>query len=144
MKPWTTRLVATVPALLLGWGIVLWFSGAYTRYWVLRDGLRGVASITAEGPHATLYYTYAVAGTGYTGHSQSDWVDNREVGVGEQVPVWYSNSHPWLSSLPKPKPTLYSFPWVLLALPFESMFLITVIAPRSKWALDLGPRRRAG
>jgi hypothetical protein len=141
MKPWTKkRLIATVPALVLGWGIFLWFGRAYARYWVLRDGTRGMALVTAEGDHATVYYTYSAAGTRYSGRSHRDWEDarHRDVGVGERAPVWYSRSHPWLSSLPRPRPTLYGFPWVLAALAFEALFVVTMVAPRSGWALNLG------
>ncbi|HEX4797441.1 MAG TPA: hypothetical protein VH370_26845 [Humisphaera sp.] len=131
MKPWTQRFVAAVPALVLGWGIFLWFSGAYTRYWVLRDGVQGTALITDEGSHGTVYYTYSAAGAGYTGHSHRDWRNKQygQVGVGGTAPVWYSNSHPWLSSLPTPDPTLYAIPWVLVALAAESVLLMLIVAP---------------
>jgi hypothetical protein len=146
MRPSTKRLLALIPALALGWGIFLWFSGAYTRYWLNRDGTRGSALVTDEGSKNTVYYAYSVAGTNYTGHSPRDWQDeqHRSVGVGGRAPVWYSSSHPWLSSLPKPPPTLSGVPWVLIALAFESLFVITLLAPQSSWALNFEPRGRGG
>jgi hypothetical protein len=137
-----TRLVAAAPALVLGWGMFLWCSAAYARYWLLRDALRATALITVEGSHNTVYYTYRVAGTQYSGHSQRDAHDERhgKVGPGGSAPVWYSSSHPWLSSLPESRPTLYGLPWILLASPVESLFVITMIAPGSAWALNFEPR----
>jgi hypothetical protein len=128
MAFWRKRLLATVPALFLGWGIYGWFNGAHTRYWVLRDGAQSVAVITAEGSHGTVYYTYFAAGAQYAGRSHRD--RDSQVGIGGRSPVWYSSSHPWLSSLPKPEPALHGFPWVVIASAFELLFLSAIIFPR--------------
>jgi hypothetical protein len=118
-----------IPALFLGWAIYGWCSGAHASYWVLRDGAQTVALITAEGSHGTVYYTYFVAGAQYAGHSHRD--KDSQVGIGGRSPVWYSSSHPWLSSLPKPHSPLYGFPWVFIVSVFELLFLSAILFPRT-------------
>jgi hypothetical protein len=128
MAFWRQRLLAALPALFLGWGIYLWFDGAHTRYCIRRDGAQGMALINGEGSHGVVYYTYSIGGKQYAGRSHRD--RDSHVGIGGQAPVWYSSSHPWLSSLPKPESPVYGFPWVVIASAFELLFLGAIIFPR--------------
>src|SRR3954447_24122691 len=137
MEAWSQRLFAALGALLLGWGIFTWFSGAHSRYWILRDGAQVTALINDEGSHGTVYYTYSVSGRQYLGHSQREL--RSQVGIGGQSSVWYSSSHTWLSLLKKPQSTLYALPWVVVALAFESQFFIALVASRKMPLFDLEP-----
>ena len=142
MNQWSFRFGVLLSALVLLWGIVIWFNQAHARYWLRHDGTQGVATITAEGFKHTVHYAYSVSGTRYTGHSQRDWQDPRhsEVRIGQSTPVRFSKSHPWVSSLPAPQHTLDSFPWVLGALALESLLLYLMVAPWGRSRTDSPPR----
>src|ERR1700722_4455913 len=93
-------LIAFLLCVPLAYFVLPW----YTRYWLIADGIGGTALVTEEGSHGSVYYTYVAGGNTFTGHSQTNWRDDRYrgVSVGERPPVWYSASHPWLSMLYKP------------------------------------------
>ena len=83
VTPRTARFFTAFVALVLLTFFVQQGYASYTRYWVIADGIQGMASITDEGSH-TAYYKYTVAGVAYTGRSSRDWRDPRylDIGVG--------------------------------------------------------------
>lgn len=111
----------------------------WTRYWIIKDGTAGTATITAEGDHGSVYYKYDV-NTAFDGHSQTNWRDERyrRVSVGQQVPVWYSASHPWLSLLYKPDFVAEGLLGALFIVVMQFAIIVSAIWPslgRRLWLL---------
>jgi hypothetical protein len=73
-------------------------------YWLKKDAKRGTAIITEQRQHGVVEYRYTVDQHEYTGRSQRNQEQEkyRNVGPGEESPVYFSASHPWLSSLEVP------------------------------------------
>jgi|SRR5258708_15613575 len=73
-------------------------------YWLTTDARQGMAVVTKERPHGVVEYRYAVDQREYTGESQRNREQEkyRNVRLGEESPVYFSGSHPWLSSLEAP------------------------------------------
>jgi hypothetical protein len=65
-----------------------------------------------------IYYTYSVGRASFTGHGQREYRDARyeRVGIGARTVVWYSASHPWISTSRRPDATLYGLPWLVVVL----------------------------
>jgi hypothetical protein len=86
-----------------------------TTYWLLTDGQEGKAVITGSSPlrrrDESLDYSYEVNNTRYYGSSPRSWLEKPYWGVqiGGQSVVYYSASHPWLSSVRKPKEVVSLF-----------------------------------
>jgi Protein of unknown function (DUF3592) len=136
MAVWPLRVAAATAAVLLIAFVVSYLRQGYSHLWVHHDGSPGIAVVMDTGMNGTVYYTYTVGGTTYSGHSQKNWQDvrYRQAQVGEHSSVWYSSSHPWLSSLPQP-----SVGVDIGLLPLMLCFLLIgvfcgsfAIAPRSK------------
>ena len=96
-------------------GVVLWtmlavwyWGDVRERYWILHDGVRTIGHVTGEGGHNVIYYTYRAAGTRFSGGGPRDYRDERyaHVGVGGESVVWYSASHPWISTPCRPDSVL--------------------------------------
>lgn len=136
--PLKTRIAFCVPALLLVM-LTSWLRNAYISYWVLNDG----AVITVEGNKGKVYYTYSVAGVTYSGRSLRDWRDERysQVVIGDRSPMWYSISHPWLSSLPKPESLASGLPLLIIFLPLELFFLFVIFGVADHWENKLARTR---
>jgi len=73
-------------------------------YWLKRDAKQGMAFITKERQHGMVEYSYTVDQREYAGESQRNQEQEkyRNVHPGEESPVYFSASHPWLSSLERP------------------------------------------
>jgi hypothetical protein len=73
-------------------------------YWLKKDAKRGVAIITKERQHGMVDYRYTVDRHDYTGESHRNYEEEkyRNVHPGEESLVYFSASHPWLSSLETP------------------------------------------
>lgn len=83
----------------------------------------------------------------YIGASGRSYRDARyaRVQTGDHSPVWYSVSHPWVSTLREPEPPSTGFspigvPIVLFILFVEVRAVLTVIAPTHRWAIDFNNR----
>jgi hypothetical protein len=96
---------------------------------VLRDGIQAPARVTDTGSRKTIYYTYAAGGKTFTGHGPREYRDplQANVGVGRDTPVWYSASHPWLSSPRRPEMVLEAFPWIVLVTLFDLLLIALLI-----------------
>src|SRR4051794_24312837 len=73
-------------------------------YWLTRDAKQGMAIVTKERQHGLVEYRYMVEQREYTGESQRNHEQEkyRNVHLGEESLVYFSASHPRLSSLETP------------------------------------------
>ena len=78
---------------------VFWMS-----YWLAADGKQSTALITREHAHGVVSYRYSVDDLEYTGSSQRNWGNERyrNIHTGQESIVYFSASHPWISSLETP------------------------------------------
>jgi hypothetical protein len=76
----------------------------WTSYWLAKDAKQSSALITKERSYRVVDYSYSVDDRQYTGSSRRNWENEkyRNVFTGEQSIVYFSASHPWISSLETP------------------------------------------
>ncbi len=152
--PSKERLWALFIALLLGYYFVISpIHQVWRDHWLVTDRREGTAMITKEhwAGHGVVVYEYRVGGTVYTGQDRRNRRDSRSAYAmpGETSTVYYSTSHPWISSLDPPDHVgIGGLPVVALVWLLEACLLITVLNPESKWALNFsgkheGPSARA-
>ncbi|HEV3301672.1 MAG TPA: hypothetical protein VG055_18605 [Planctomycetaceae bacterium] len=126
----------------------LW--GAYsgwTDYWLLEDGRQGVAVVTKEwtGPKGTsVGYAYDVDERNYSGLAGRNYDAKRgqlisDVHVGDRLTIYFSESHPWLSSAYRPKSRFEAVE--MLAQPF--LFALIGVASAGWYVIRVWNRRRA-
>jgi len=136
-----TRLFMLVPALVGGWLLSRNALASWTDSWVAKDGRQATATIGSRGPKGGASYTYEVEGQRYTGSGYSSRCKSVE------CPLYYSTSHPWLSTLEAPALsgapvwtfvlTFFLPPPKILLVALEIMFIATIINPSSRWGLRL-------
>jgi hypothetical protein len=145
MRPRTARLTGLCLAIGLGYLLYSAARGIRANYWLLQDTQQGMAVVTRELPsgHNWVAYKYTVAGNEYTGESARSWRDRRyaEVRVGEKSVVFFSSSHPWVSTLRMPDGIVEGMPVVLVVLVLEFFAIATVANPYGKWAINFTGRR---
>jgi hypothetical protein len=141
------RVGALVIVIVLGLFLVSWISGVRAGYWLMKDAQEGIAIVTKDlwTGHNGVAYRYAVNHKEYTGKGMRNYQDPRyrNVHPGDKSVVYYSASHPWMSSLRRPDRIGEGLPVVLLVLLFEAMAVITLINPQHKWAFNINGRARA-
>lgn len=142
------RWALIIPAVLLGSFLYGQARMSWISYWLMTDGRQGVAIVTNElwSGHDVVDYKYTVDQREYRGRSQRNWEDPKysHVGIGQESVVYFSPSHPWLSLLYKPRTLIVGLPVLVVALLMESLFIITIINPRSNYAMNLtGKGKRA-
>ena len=142
------RVTGFIVSVILG-GIFVrgYVFGIWTNYWILKDGRSTTAFITQEHSHGVVSYTYCVGLKRYAGRSQRNWQDPkyRNVHVGQSSIVYYSSSHPMLSSLDGIQSVLPAgLPVFLLASCFLLFAVATVINPQGRWAFNLVPKKVIG
>ena len=125
------RLGVLFMAFMLGRAIFGFLEGERIGYWLKRDAQQSMATITKEREHDAVDYKYRVDGQDYTGTDQRNWdiEKYRNVGVGQQSIVYYSASHPWMSSLQTPQFPTTGTIFLLMACPFECLLLFLAILP---------------
>jgi hypothetical protein len=138
---WITRIGLLAMATLLGYSFIFrtLLYPNWTHYWLTKDATQTMAMVTKEHYHGVVDYKYSIGTREYTGRSQTNWEQEkyRNVGVGQKSIVFYSFSHPWLSSLETPQFPRSGTIILLIALPIEIFLIITVINPRSAWAMNI-------
>jgi hypothetical protein len=114
---------------------------SWVNYWLLQDSQQGLAVVTDEywGGHDVVDYKYIVNQKEYTGRSPRNWENEkyRNVQVGGESVVYFSASHPWLSLLHKPTRVVEVWPITLLILLVEFLFVMTIVNPKGKWAMNI-------
>ena len=95
-----------------------------------------------------MQYRYSVNNREYVGQSfrNRNIPKYKTVGVqpGEKSVVYFSASHPWLSSLEMPKVVVQGLPVVVLVLCFVVFAVVTIIDPANGWAFNFNLRKRLG
>jgi hypothetical protein len=133
-------------AVLLGWFLVGTGRSWWSEYWLLKDGKQGMAVVTKElwSGHNAVAYRYTVNYIEYAGQSGRNYriPQYSHVLPGEQSIVYYSSSHPWLSSLRMPEVVGQGWPVILLVLCLEVLAVLTIIRPRSRWAFNFDGVKR--
>jgi hypothetical protein len=134
------RLAGLILAIALGYFLFLRVRSAWANYWLLTDARQGTAIVTYElwSGHNVVAYKYIVGQNEYTGHSGRNSSDEKysHVQPGEKSIVYFSASHPWLSSLSMPEYVAQGWPVILVVVAFEMFALITIIKPSSGWAFS--------
>jgi Protein of unknown function (DUF3592) len=146
------RVAGLVVATFLGTLLVGGARVGWANYWLLNDGRQTnaiVASVTStwssRSKDVQVDYHYWVDRKEYSGSV----VKNRHnppygsVHAGESMTVYVSFSHPWLSSIEQPQAVIVGGPFMLLALLFFVLAVITVVNPRAKWAFRINGGRGA-
>ncbi len=117
-------------ALFVGGLIFSSFRGYWADFWIFQSPKQVTATVTAQMSHGVCEYQYLINGIPYVGHGQRGRNLPQQAQVGTSVPVYFSASHPWLSS-----PDIPSFsPWqaltiMALLLVAEFFLLKAVIKP---------------
>ncbi|HEX9048890.1 MAG TPA: hypothetical protein VF988_17830 [Verrucomicrobiae bacterium] len=147
MKPFARRVVGLVIAIALGQFFYLRIHEGWLHYWLLTDAAEGKAKITANywAGHGQVVYYYDVKQAHYSGVSGKNWraQNYNDVGPGSETVVFYSASHPWLSSLCMPSSVVSGIPVLVVAFVIELFAMITIIKPESKWAFNLDEKKNA-
>jgi hypothetical protein len=141
------QYVYLIPAIVLAGMIFSVMRMWWTSYWLLRDGQQGIAVVTSEvwSGHDAVNYEYTVGQTEYVGQSGR----NRElgkydnVGVGGKSIVYFSASHPWLSSLRIPPGVAEGWPAIIVALLMEFVIVMMIINPKGKRAPTFGGKDKS-
>jgi hypothetical protein len=132
------RLTMLALALLVGGMIVSAIYDYWAAFWIFQDPKQTSATVIAEGAHGVCDYQYAVNGIQYAGSGQRGRTLPREAHVGTQAPVYFSASHPWLSSPETPAPSPWQAPAIIALLLGAEFFLL-------KWVIKFpdNPGKRA-
>ena len=136
----TARVFGLIIALALGDFLYLRVMEGWTSFWLFKDAQEGIALITGESPwgHGVVLYQYSVGQSEYTGKSHRN-IQNpqyQSVPIGGKSIVYFSASHPWISSLNMPRTLIEGLPVVFVVLIFEAFAVFTVIRPTGSWAFN--------
>jgi hypothetical protein len=135
-KPYERLAMALIVGFLLAMCSPMWWE----YYWLIIDGQPDVAVITEEHSHGIVDYRYTVDDHYYTGrsHRNCDEKKYEDVPVGGTSVVFFSSSHPWISSLETP--FCPSAPLILFSvclLFYEIKYLFGVVKDIPFWARRL-------
>ena len=135
------RFIALSAFIILSWFAYGWLSGSYQNYLLIRNHATCTGRITSLswGGHGNYNFEYEVNGQTYAGKSRRDHKSKKysSADIGDVVPVYYSVDHPTVSSMYLPEYAITALPWFLLVFLFWTFFLITLIKPDGKWAMDI-------
>jgi hypothetical protein len=130
---WIIRISFLAMAIICGYFFIFEiFSNMRTQYWLNADAKQTMALITKVHGQG-VNYKYRVDGKEYNSESQRNW--EHDVGVGQESIVFYSSSHPWLSSVTTPRFQPLEAIVLFIAFFAEFLFVMTAINSRSVWAL---------
>jgi hypothetical protein len=140
------RIFAAIVALVLGNLLIGSARESWTNYWLLKDAQQGVAEVTGEAwsGHNVVSYAYRVDQKQFKGADRRSWQDTKyaNVQIGGTSVVYFSASHPWLSLINRPRTVVEGLPVLILVWMIEALLVITVVNPRSRWALKMTGARR--
>ena len=145
---WGPRAGTLVVALVLGWILIVCITETWGEYWLLKDAQEGTAVVIARLPSGRqsrdhrVAYSYAVNGKTYKGQSGRNYEERyQREQPGEKSVVYYSASHPWISSLSRPQRFGLELLFILFLLACETKTLLSLIYPQSKRALHYSELR---
>ena len=128
------RLFLCIPLAFLGWFLVAWTHRCiWTAGWLIADRGRSTAVITEVfQPKRSVAYQYTVNGKTYTGFDTYAEENGKywKPSLGEKCTVYFSSSHPWLSSLQDKTELASGLPAVIVGLLMECFIVWMVINPR--------------
>ena len=109
---------------------------AYGDYWLTKDGSRVIGVVTADrlNHHSMIDYTYTAENKEYTGSSVRDW-NNKEytdLRIGRPVPLYYSASHPSISTAIPPRFAILEYLFWSLIIPFVILIVMLFSGLRHK------------
>ncbi|HEV2401518.1 MAG TPA: hypothetical protein VGS27_31570 [Candidatus Sulfotelmatobacter sp.] len=142
------RFWASFLALFLAYFFVLGpIRQVWKDHWLVKDRQQGSAMVVKENwaGHDVVVYEYRAGQNVYTGQDRRNRRGPKYANVrpGEKTVVYYSASHPWISSFDPPDTVMIDgLPVVLLVWLIELGLVITVINPESKWALSSKSQQR--
>jgi hypothetical protein len=136
-------LLPALPIYASLWGA----HSGWTDYWLLEDARQSVAVVTKEwtGPKGTsVGYAYEVDERTYSGLAGRNYDAEqgqlvRDVHVGDRLTIYFSESHPWLSSAYRPKSRFEAVE--MLAQPF--LFALIGVGCAGWYVIRVWNRRHA-
>jgi hypothetical protein len=132
---WIVRISFLALAIFFGYSFIFKISyDMRAQYWLSLDAKQTMALITKVHGQG-VNYKYSVDGKEYSNESQRNW--EHDVGAGQESMVFYSSSHPWLSSVTTPQFQPLGAIVLLIALIAEFLIVITAINPKSTLALNV-------
>lgn len=143
------RLIVLIPMVLFGNQLRRYCHTVWIDHWLSKDAKTTHALVTQIHPKRVFDYRYSVNGKEYTGTSNRNWEDEKvhALQAREETTVFFSASHPWLSSFQTSQITWAAFPIMVLILLFELFFLAVLVDPKgrgsvSRWLLDVRSERQ--
>jgi hypothetical protein len=138
---WITRIGLLGMAVFFGYSFIFvnLIYPNWIHFWLHRDAIQTTAIITGTHQHGVVDYSYQIGEKEFTGRSQRNWEleKYRNVGIGQTSIAFYSASHPWLSSLESPQFPRSGTIMLFVTIPIELLLIVTVINPRSSWAMNV-------
>src|SRR5438552_3838127 len=123
---------------MIGNQIRLYMLAVWTDYWLNKDGKTAHAIIMQVHPKRIFDYRYTANGKEYVGTSRRDWEDEKvhELRASEETTVFFSTSHPSLSSLQTSRFSWGAFPFIVLMLLLEFFLLAVLVDPKGRWPVS--------
>src|ERR1700677_2565180 len=129
------RLTGLAVAVFLGYFLFQRAHLSWINFWLRTDAQQSIAKVVGDywGGHGEVGYHYDVNQKHYTGISGTKWRDPHysDVRPGGEAVVYYSVSHPWLSSLYIPDTVVDALPVLIVVFLFELIAIVTIIRPAS-------------
>jgi hypothetical protein len=132
------RLVMLIPAFIVGNLIVHSIPICWVSFVLAQDSSQTQAFILRELSHGVVQYQCTIGGQQYTGQSQPSREQWGNAKVGSVVTAIYCPHHPSWSSLEAPVFSPVELLLPAISLVFEIFFIVTIVNPKGKYALQLG------
>lgn len=134
---WILRIGFSVMAIFFAYSFIFKISyEMWTEYWLSIDAKQTTALVTKVRGQG-VYYNYDINGKEYYNHSQRNW--EHDVSEGQESAVFYSSSHPWLSSVTTPEFQPLGIIVILISLVAELVLVMGAIDP--SWAIQNKKRK---
>jgi len=132
------RLIVLIPMIVIGKEVYGFAHQVWADYWLSKDGQPIAAFVTDTHPKRVFDYRYSVNGTDYTGTGIREWEAEKihALQAGETTTIYFSASHPWLSSLQTMRLAWAAFPIVVLLLLVEFFCLAVLVDPKGRWSVS--------
>jgi hypothetical protein len=137
MSPALARVFMVLPAAFLGALLISYADDSRKQYWLTRDAVTATATITAEHSKGVVDYKYAVDGREFAGSGHRNWKQEkyRNVHPGDESILYYSSSHPAISSLEPPEFPPSGLPVMIVAGAMGFFVVATIINPRGTFSM---------